>query len=153
MARAEPLAAQLLLRRLGDCEVIAAAALQLRCLPTQLPPVALTALYHAARAVQLEAAAEEIAASRAWALEVEGASEATWLDADSVSPALARDKKLAVRVQTACGLLCFDGYVNGIDSPDDATLSSGIASEHVLARSQSFVVIAMRAIWAHSDTA
>ena len=30
---------------------------------------------------------------------VEGASEATWLDADSVSPALARDKKLAVRVQ------------------------------------------------------
>ena len=27
------------------------------------------------------------------------ASEATWLDADSVSPALARDKKLAVRVQ------------------------------------------------------
>ena len=30
---------------------------------------------------------------------VEGANEATWLDADSVSPALARDKKLAVRVQ------------------------------------------------------
>ena len=30
---------------------------------------------------------------------VEGASEATWLDADSVSPALARDKKLAMRVQ------------------------------------------------------
>ena len=30
---------------------------------------------------------------------VEGASEATWLDADSVSPALARDKKLAGRVQ------------------------------------------------------
>ena len=30
---------------------------------------------------------------------VEGASEATWLDADSVSPALARDKKLAARVQ------------------------------------------------------
>ena len=30
---------------------------------------------------------------------VEGASEATWLDADSVSPALARDKKLASRVQ------------------------------------------------------
>ena len=30
---------------------------------------------------------------------VEGASEATWLDADSVSPALARDKKLAIRVQ------------------------------------------------------
>ena len=30
---------------------------------------------------------------------VEGASEATWLDADSVSPALARDKKLAQRVQ------------------------------------------------------
>ena len=29
---------------------------------------------------------------------VEGASEATWLDADSVSPALARDKKLAGRV-------------------------------------------------------
>ena len=28
------------------------------------------------------------------------ASEATWLDADSVSPALARDKKLAMRVQT-----------------------------------------------------
>ena len=31
---------------------------------------------------------------------VEGANEATWLDADSVSPALARDKKLAMRVQT-----------------------------------------------------
>jgi len=31
---------------------------------------------------------------------VEGANEATWLDADSVSPALARDKKLAGRVQT-----------------------------------------------------
>ena len=30
---------------------------------------------------------------------VEGANEATWLDADSVSPALARDKKLASRVQ------------------------------------------------------
>ena len=30
---------------------------------------------------------------------VEGANEATWLDADSVSPALARDKKLAARVQ------------------------------------------------------
>ena len=30
---------------------------------------------------------------------VEGANEATWLDADSVSPALARDKKLAMRVQ------------------------------------------------------
>ena len=30
---------------------------------------------------------------------VEGASEATWLDADSVSPALARDKNLAARVQ------------------------------------------------------
>ena len=30
---------------------------------------------------------------------VEGANEATWLDADSVSPALARDKKLAGRVQ------------------------------------------------------
>ena len=30
---------------------------------------------------------------------VEGANEATWLDADSVSPALARDKKLAKRVQ------------------------------------------------------
>ena len=30
---------------------------------------------------------------------VEGASEATWLDADSVSPALARDKKLAARVR------------------------------------------------------
>ena len=30
---------------------------------------------------------------------VEGANEATWLDADSVSPALARDKNLAARVQ------------------------------------------------------
>ena len=29
---------------------------------------------------------------------VEGSAEATWLDADSVSPALARDKKLAARV-------------------------------------------------------
>ena len=46
---------------------------------------------------------QELTADGAYDLDadpaVEGASEATWLDADSVSPALARDKKLAVRVQ------------------------------------------------------
>ena len=36
---------------------------------------------------------------------VEGANEATWLDADSVSPALARDKKLAGRVHALEGLV------------------------------------------------
>ena len=46
---------------------------------------------------------QELTADGAYDLDadpaVEGASEATWLDADSVSPALARDKKLAMRVQ------------------------------------------------------
>ena len=46
---------------------------------------------------------QELAADGAFDLDdepttVEGSAEATWLDADSVSPALARDKKLAARV-------------------------------------------------------
>ena len=60
---------------------------------------------------------------------------------------------LPVPVQRALGLLCFDGYVHGIDSPDDSSLSTGIAPGHVLTRDQASVVVAMRALRAHSDTA
>ena len=45
---------------------------------------------------------------------VEGASEATWLDADSVSPALARDKKLAVRVQALERAIAAHGDDGGV---------------------------------------
>ena len=58
-------------------------------------------------------------------------------------------KELRVRMQRSGGLLCFNGNEDPVHTPENATLSCGIASEKILTWHSVLAAVTLRTLSAH----